>query len=420
MRGRSAVPEMVKPCAPRRARVRAGVVVAAAAAVLAAGSACSPASSDGAGGSEATKSATPIPTPKVSVDAKGAKVSFGSKVTLTVQDGTFTAVTVDGATGDLPGSISADGGSWTSSALPRPKASYDVSAQVKDKAGKTSTKTLQVKVKDVPATKRLLFNVTPDDGQSVGIGQPIAVTFLSPVVRRAAVERRMKVVAKTPGGSEVTGSWHWLGSQMAHWRPENFWKTGTKVTLKMELTGVRAAKNLWGRKTYSESFTIGSSRIAKVSAKTHMMRVYKNGELIGTWPTGTGQSKYPTYNGTYIVINKSHVVQMDSCSAKITCDKKNPAYYDEKVYWATRITSSGTFVHAAPWDGQMGQANTSHGCIHLSNAHAISYYKTAIPGDVVIVTGSNRGPQVRVDAGDPGLVDWNMSWAQWKAGSALH
>lgn len=414
------MPEIVKPCMPRRGRVRAGVVVAAAAAVLATGSACSPSGSEGAGGAEPTKSATPIPTPKVSVGGPGAKVPFDSKVTLSVQDGTFTAVTVDGTTGDLPGSISADGSSWTSSSLPNPKASYDVSAQVKDKAGRTSTKTLRVKVKDVPATKRLLFNVTPDDGQTVGIGQPISVTFLSPVVRRAAVERHLKVVARTPGGDKVTGSWHWLGSQSVHWRPEQFWKTGTKVTLKMQLTGVRAAKNLWGRKTYAESFTIGSSRVAKVSAKTHMMRVYKDGKLIGDWPSGTGQTKYPTYNGTYIVLNKSHVVQMDSCSAKITCNKKSPAYYNEKVYWATRVTSSGTFVHAAPWDGQLGRANTSHGCIHLSNAHAISFYKTATPGDVVIVTGSNRGPEERVNAGDPGLVDWNMSWAQWKAGSALH
>lgn len=413
------MPEVVKRRTPRRRRMRAGVVVAATAALLATGSACSPPWGSG-DGAEPTKSATPIPKPKVRVHGHGAKVPFNAKVKLSVQDGTFTAVTVDGAKGDLPGHISADGTMWTSSSRPNPKARYDVSAQVKDRAGKTSTKTLRVKVKDVPATKRLLFNVTPDDGQTVGIGQPIAVTFLSPVVRRAAVERHMKVIAKAPGGDEVAGSWHWLGSQAVHWRPKHFWKTGTKVTLKMKLTGIRAAKNLWGRKAYAESFTIGTSRVAKVSAKTHMMRVYKDGKLVGNWPTGTGQKKYPTYNGTYIVLNKSHVVQMDSCSAKITCNKKNPAYYDEKVFWATRVTSSGTFVHAAPWDKVMGKANTSHGCIHLSKAHAISYYKTATPGDVVIVTGSNRGPESRVNAGDPGLVDWNMSWAQWKAGSALH
>ncbi|MBO0827810.1 MAG: L,D-transpeptidase family protein [Streptosporangiales bacterium] len=415
------MPEIVKTRAPWRGRIRAGVVVAAAAVLLVTGSACS-GGSDGASGVKATRSATPTPTPTPTVTITGgaAKVPFDSKVKLSVHDGTFTAVTVDGATGDLPGSISADGSAWTSSSLPMPKASYDVSAQVKDKAGKAFTKTLQVKVKDVPSTKALLFNVTPNDGETVGMGQPIAVSFLSPIVRQASVERRMKVIATTPGGSKVTGSWHWLGSQVVHWRPEHFWPTGTRVKLKMELTGVRAAKSLWGRKTYSESFTIGSSRLAEVSAKTHMMRVYKDGKLIGNWPTGTGQTKWPTYNGTYIVLNKSHTVQMDSCSAKITCDKKNPAYYNEKVHWATRITSSGTFVHAAPWDKVMGKANTSHGCIHLSNAHAISFYQTSTPGDVVIVTGSNRGPEARVSQGDPGLVDWNTSWATWKAGSALH
>ena len=101
-----------------------------------------------------------------------------------------------------------------------------------------------------------------------------------------------------------------------------------------------------------------------------------------TWPTGTGRPGLETYSGTYIVLGKAQVVQMDSCSARITCDKKDPDYYNEKEYWATRITASGTFLHAASWDGLLGRANVSHGCIHLSDADAKDFYNHAVVGDV--------------------------------------
>jgi lipoprotein-anchoring transpeptidase ErfK/SrfK len=147
--------------------------------------------------------------------------------------------------------------------------------------------------------------------------------------------------------------------------------------------------------------------------------VYRDGKLVDNWPTGTGRKGLETYSGTYVVLGKSSVIVMDSCSARITCDKKNPDYYSEKEYWATRVTASGTFLHAASWDGLLGRANTSHGCIHLSDADAEDFYNHAVVGDVVIVSHTGRGPQERIATQDPGLYDWNLSWAKWKAGSAL-
>jgi lipoprotein-anchoring transpeptidase ErfK/SrfK len=182
---------------------------------------------------------------------------------------------------------------------------------------------------------------------------------------------------------------------------------------------VKASKSRFGRKDYSESFTIGSSHVTMVDAKTHRMKVYRDGKLISTLLTGTGKSGLETYSGTYVVLNKSEVVQMDSCSARITCDKKNPDYYDEKEYWATRLTRSGTFIHAASWDGLLGRANVSHGCIHLSDKDAKAYYGHAVAGDVVIVSKSGRGPQERIATQDPGLYDWNVPWSTWLKGSAL-
>jgi lipoprotein-anchoring transpeptidase ErfK/SrfK len=263
------------------------------------------------------------------------------------------------------------------------------------------------------------FTVTPDDGATVGIGQPVAVRFLTPVTERAAMQKVMVVKAKAPDGKPVKGSWSWLNSQQVDWKPDKFWTPGTTVSLDMKIAGVKAAPGRYGRKDYSETFTIGESHITRVDAASHRIRVYRDGKLVDTWPTGTGKRGLETYSGTYVVLGKSKVVQMDSCSARITCDKKDPDFYDEKEYWATRITSSGTFLHAAGWDGQLGQANVSHGCIHLADADAKEFYQHAVAGDVVIVSNSGRGPQERIKTQDPGLYDWNVPRSAWKAGSAL-
>jgi lipoprotein-anchoring transpeptidase ErfK/SrfK len=271
----------------------------------------------------------------------------------------------------------------------------------------------------VPDDKRLSFSVTPDDGSTVGIGQPVVVRFATPVTKRADVEKALQIEAATAAGKDVTGSWHWLSGSEVHWRPKEFWTPGTKVHLAMRIAGVRASANRWGRKDYEQTFTIGSSHVTKVDAVTHRTQVYRDGKLVGEWKSGTGKQGLETYSGTYIVLGKAQVVQMDSCSARITCDKKSPDYYDEKEYWATRITASGTFLHAASWDGLLGRANVSHGCVHLSDANAKAFYQNAVAGDVVVVSRSGRGPQQRIATQDPGLYDWNLSWATWQAGSAL-
>jgi lipoprotein-anchoring transpeptidase ErfK/SrfK len=59
---------------------------------------------------------------------------------------------------------------------------------------------------------------------------------------------------------------------------------------------------------------------------------------------------------------------------------------------AQRLTTSGTFIHGNYWGSTsvFGSTNTSHGCIGLHDAK-----------------GAN------------GLNGWNLSWSDWKAGSAL-
>ncbi len=65
----------------------------------------------------------------------------------------------------------------------------------------------------------------------------------------------------------------------------------------------------------------------------------------------------------------------------------------------------------------------SHGCIGLRDVRgggpstpAGWFYDSSLVGDVVEVVGSPE----RVVAPDNGLGGWNLTWEQWRAGSALH
>jgi lipoprotein-anchoring transpeptidase ErfK/SrfK len=149
-----------------------------------------------------------------------------------------------------------------------------------------------------------------------------------------------------------------------------------------------------------------------VNANTHRMRVTSNGHTLKVLPVSTGRDKYPTTNGIHFVIEKTQDELMDSATVGIPRD--SPDGYYEHVFWSVRISNSGEFVHAAPWSvGSQGHANVSHGCVNLSTADATWFYKQARRGDVVQVVGSPKKP-----GNSFGVVDWNLSWAAWLAGSA--
>ena len=399
-----------------------GVVAVSLLAVTGCSSTAPKASPAGSSSGAPAPSASVTKDPVVQVAASGTSVSYLSPVRIQVADGSFASVQVAATDGGdaLEGDVSGDGASWVSQGAPRPAETYQVVASVKDGAGQVRTKQVSFTVAPVPDDQRLSFSVTPDDGTTVGIGQPVVVRFMTAVTRRADIEKVMEVDAKTPDGAAVTGSWHWLSGTEVHWRPQDFWTPGTTVHLAMHIAGVQASTNRYGRKDYTQTFTIGASHITRVDGTARRTKVYRDGQLVDDWPSGTGRPGLETYSGTYVVLGKAPVVQMDSCSARITCDKKNSDYYNEKEYWATRITASGTFLLAASWDGLLGRANVSHGCVHLSDGNAKDFYSHAVVGDVVIISRTGRGPQERIATQDPGLYDWNQTWAAWQAGSALH
>jgi hypothetical protein len=101
------------------------------------------------------------------------------------------------------------------------------------------------------------------------------------------------------------------------------------------------------------------------------------------------------------------------------------AYDIKDVPHAQRLTTSGTFVHGNYWRpvSTFGSQDTSHGCVGLhdikggndSSVPGYWFYHQSLIGDVVIVKNS---PDKTVQA-DNGLNGWNLSWADWQAGSAV-
>jgi lipoprotein-anchoring transpeptidase ErfK/SrfK len=134
---------------------------------------------------------------------------------------------------------------------------------------------------------------------------------------------------------------------------------------------------------------------------------------VRTVPIDAGSKAWPSWDGTMAVIDKQPKVRMTSCSVGISCDKKDPDYYDLTLPWDVHLTNSGTYLHYSTGDPYPGHSVGSHGCVHLSLADAKWFYNYVKQGDPITITGSPRGKA----APDNGYADFNLSWSQWLAGS---
>ncbi|MFJ2955297.1 Ig-like domain-containing protein [Streptomyces sp. NPDC087270] len=257
----------------------------------------------------------------------------------------------------------------------------------------------------------LLDTITPQTGTTVGVAMPISVVFTNPVATsaRAGVEKAMKISTSVP----TTGAWHWFSSTRADFRPQDYWKPGTKVTIDADLKNVPNGNGRYGTHSYTHTFTIGDDNRASVSVTGHSMKVTHNDTVVKTMPIDAGSPSFPSWDGTMAVIDKQKEVRMTSCSVGISCNKSSPDYYDLTLPWDVHLTTSGTYVHYSTGDPYPGHSYGSHGCVHLSLANAKWFYNFIKPGDPITITGSPRGKA----KGDNGYADFNLSWSTWLAQS---
>jgi lipoprotein-anchoring transpeptidase ErfK/SrfK len=340
------------------------------------------------------------------------KVRPDTKVTVTASSGRLLRVWLRAADGRaIAGKLGAEGTNWRAAARLSPDTAYVLSATAESADGATASSRASFRTL-APHGPLVISDVTPDRGETVGVGMPLVVEFASPVTRKADVERALEVTVSKP---VTDGSWYWMSDTEAHYRPKKYWPAHATVTLRADLRGVNAGGGTWGTADQAFSFQVARRMVSKIDTDAHRMRVYVDGDLVRSVPITAGKEPaYTTRSGIKVVLFKDQYRRMTGTSIGIP--KDDPEYYDLDVYWTVAVTESGEFLHAAPWSlASQGIANVSHGCVGMSTENGKWFYDHSIRGDIVQTVGTDKKMELR-----NGYGDWNLSWSQWLAGSALH
>jgi lipoprotein-anchoring transpeptidase ErfK/SrfK len=186
---------------------------------------------------------------------------------------------------------------------------------------------------------------------------------------------------------------------------QSFWPAHAKITMSLPLQGLSAGTGLAYDDNLTLAFSTGAANVATVDDSTHTLTLVSDGRTVGKYLVSLGSSLTPTTRGIKVIMEKGLDISM-----------RGPGYYDPHVKYTQRLTYSGEYLHAAPWNiSNLGHTDTSNGCTNLSPTDAVTLYKLLEIGDVVEYPDAT-GPKMRI--GD-GYGDWNVSWAQWLTGGAV-
>lgn len=348
-----------------------------------------------------------IPKLTASVTDGAVGVSVGSPVTVSAEDGVLGAVTMVDELGEpIEGKLSPDGLTWATTQPLDYNESYTLTAESLGLGGEISrSMTFET---HSPENLTMPY-VLPNDGEVVGVGQPVAIRFDENIPNRLAAQQAIKIKTNPP----VEGAFYWLSNREVRWRPATYWKPGTTVDVAVNTYGVDLGDGLFGQENVTTHFTIGDEVIATADDNTKTLTVKRNGEVIKTMPISMGKDSTPTNNGIYIIGDRFGHMVMDSSTYGVPSNSPNG--YRTEVDYATQMSYSGIYVHAAPWSvGSQGYSNVSHGCLNVSTSNAQWFFNNTKRGDIVEVANTVGSTLPGVD----GLGDWNIPWEQWKAGNA--
>jgi lipoprotein-anchoring transpeptidase ErfK/SrfK len=338
--------------------------------------------------------------------AKG--VSPTTPITATVTKGKITGATMTNADGkQIAGSPSPDGTTWTAGEPLGYGKTYTLALTVQGQDGAPLTQ--QSTFSTVAPKKQTFVSMNPLDGQTVGVGQPLAFYFSenAPAPDKARAEEAIRVQTEPA----VEGTFYWFDDREVHWRPKEYWKPGTKITANIGIYGKDLGNGVWGEEDRNATITIGDAVVLRADGASHQMSVEVNGAVQRTIPVALGKPSFPSNNGVHVVTEHHPTKHMDSTTYGLPLEQGG---YQTDVKWAVRISNGGEFLHAAPWSvGDQGRRNVSHGCINMSDDQAKWVFDLLKKGDVVEITNSG-GPNLR--AWD-GFGDWQIPWAEWASGN---
>nr|WP_221374696.1 Ig-like domain-containing protein [Actinoplanes polyasparticus] len=402
----------------QRRKVIIGAIGAAAAATVA-GCSTGGKGGDAAGSWVGTAADTVVAPVELSVTPASGDtgVSPVKPVVVSAAGGKLESVVVTAGKTKVAGAMQ-DDGTWRSTGDLAYGRKYTVTVTATDSAGVKTTEDTTFTTLKPAKTATVTFQANAmlvlKEGRTYGAGQPVIVRF-SRAVNKNAAEKAIEI--KT--SPAVPGKFYWRDDRTVHWRPAKYWTAGTKVDVTVNMFGVKLGKTTYGAKNVSTNFRIGRQLIAISDNRTHMTKVYIDGKLVRTMKSSLGKGggttgangeriNYWTAGGPHVVLGKKRKHTMSSASYGVT-DPKDPNYYvSENIEFCTRISYSGEYLHAAPWNKSLGRANLSHGCINLSTADAKWVYNTFLVGDIVDVRNTPRELPIW-----NGLGDWNVPFDKY-------
>ena len=362
---------------------------------------------------------TPAPTPdpvvlKPNIKNGATNIQVNTVVSIKASAGTLTKVKLSYTNtdrqgrkqqGTVGGSVSKDHTTWTAKDRLEPATAYKLISTGKNTVNQSKTTTTTFRTHNLTLNQQTYPQLYPLKGSQVGVGMPVVLTFDVPVKNKREFEKNLHV---TSSPAQV-GTWHWYSSKEVRYRPKSYWKPGTKVKVNADINSVYAGAGIYGQNSTATHFTVGRSQITKINLNSDVAKVYRNGKFVRRIYVSGGKPGWQTRSGIKLIMDKRYVTRMTN--QMIGAREE----YDLRVKYAMRITSSGEFLHAAPWNaGYFGRRNASHGCVGMSTANAAWLFNRTLIGDPVMTTGTSR----HMEYGN-GYGDWNMSYTKYKKGSAL-
>jgi lipoprotein-anchoring transpeptidase ErfK/SrfK len=317
----------------------------------------------------------------------------------------------DASGGGVDGAPRPDGSSWVPSHSLKYTTKYTVKVTATGADGKTADATVSFTTMAAPGNTSHM-NSNMGDNQVYGVGAPVVLTFTKsiPQSARAAVQKRL-FVESTPAQD---GAWNWFSDKEVHFRPKEFWQTGTKVSVRALFRGVPLGDGLYG----DDDLTIDASIVTSalridVDDATKKLTVTQDGKVIKSIPASLGKASTPSSSGNMVIMTRAEQEVFDSSTNGIPVN--SPGGYRETVYYTLRLTWDGQYIHAAPWStNAQGSYDVSHGCTNISMDDAKWLYGIVHIGDPVTVKNTGA-PLPWTD----GWTDWDRGFEEYVKGSAI-
>ena len=160
------------------------------------------------------------PSSTASVTDGAVGVTVDSPVTVSAEDGVLGAVTMVNEEGHpVAGQLSPDGLTWSTTEPLGYNKRYTLNAQSLGLGGVTSQ---QMTFQTHSPENLTMPYVLPNDGEVVGVGQPVAVRSTRTSRTGWPPQKAIKVTTNPP----VEGAFYWLNNREVRWRPAELLEAG--------------------------------------------------------------------------------------------------------------------------------------------------------------------------------------------------